>query len=498
MEKRAEKRSEKTMKFIRYWPALIVFSIAFNLGWWFAFNEEEQVANLQMKERSFEVSSVDLDEVQNQVDQLFEEENSAELSSESGFQWKYFHREGKDGAPGLDLTSPETCTEKNLFAGKPHVQKIRDQKAVGWCYSFGAADLLSYYEGKRMSAVGLASSLIKLRRTRGWAADGMKKVLPQFILKHVSLENGEILEEQNARYDHMIDGASFFTTPLIGSWLDGGFCYESELNDEALMNLIRVIKSDPNWYHLFQRIRVLPHAENARFQGEGAHGTAPIVKVKGAAPVVKSEDEAHKELQALLKRSGFTDQQILKLRSLSNLKTTEPLKEYRKLLCPNPHKLSFSLRRFSYQTYLPVQLDSTVPRRQRLPVHQRYLYEAHEALNYNAPLTLAYDVGAILPGNRRDLGHISVIAGRRWNKERKECEFLVKNSWGPGGSYAKGKATPLEAEWKGQPGETKKYPGDWRGYYWMPESSFMDSMTSNGDLKNPKWRGELFWLNVRK
>jgi hypothetical protein len=488
------------MNFIRYWPALIVFTFAFNLGWWFAFDEEKQFASTPAYEHESEVSNQELDLDLEQVEALFNQENSAEFASEEPYQWTYFHREGKDGVPDFDLTSPETCTEKSLFDNKPYVQKIRDQKATGWCYSFGAADLLSYHEGKRMSAVGLASSLIQLRRTRGAVGEKLAKwSLVKALSKRVNLEPAaEQIEEDNQEYDHLIDGAAFFTTPLLGSWRDGGFCYESELNDEALMTLIRIIKSDPSWYHLFQRIRVLPYAESAKYQGEGAHGTAPIVKVKGKAPEVKSEAEAHKELQALLKRSGFTDEQIKKLAQLSNMKTTEPLKEYKKLLCPNPHKLSFNWLRFSYQSALPIKFEGGFPKFQRrnLTLPMRYLSEAHKALNRNSPFTMAYDVGAIRPGDKRGLGHISIVAGRRWNKERKECEFLVKNSWGQGGDYVKGKATALEANWKG-------HPGDWRGYYWLPETSFLDAMTDGSLLKPRKdgkinWTGELYWLNGRK
>ncbi len=69
------------------------------------------------------------------------------------------------------------------------------------------------------------------------------------------------------------------------------------------------------------------------------------------------------------------------------------------------------------------------------------------------PVIINYDMTALLPGNLEQppRQHFSLIVGRRWNKERRACEFKIRNSWGSGSKgYRPGIETKDGHQWVGE------------------------------------------------
>jgi hypothetical protein len=55
-----------------------------------------------------------------------------------------------------------------------------------------------------------------------------------------------------------------------------------------------------------------------------------------------------------------------------------------------------------------------------------------EQLTANNPVGMDYYADFLTStSGRKEGGHASVLVGRRWNDQRKTCQYLIRNSWGP-------------------------------------------------------------------
>ena len=59
----------------------------------------------------------------------------------------------------------------------------------------------------------------------------------------------------------------------------------------------------------------------------------------------------------------------------------------------------------------------------------RTLDELHEILDKKDLFAATFDVSLIVSDMERTL-HMSTVVGRRYNHDKKRCEFLMRNSWG--------------------------------------------------------------------
>lgn len=79
---------------------------------------------------------------------------------------------------------------------------------------------------------------------------------------------------------------------------------------------------------------------------------------------------------------------------------------------------------------LPHQMDGEKPYVMEQD-RSELVKELNTILDKNQPVAITYfGVGLITEANQGPYPHASVVAGRSWNPEKKECQYLVKNSWG--------------------------------------------------------------------
>lgn len=355
------------------------------------------------------------------------------------------------------LSTQQSCTNENLFKDRPWVQVIRNQQDTGWCYAFSVADLLSYYVGERVSAVAIAETRIDFIRKLRQPLIGASE-----MLQNSGLQNLLNAQLPNPRFDYQENGAYTYTMPLDFVLRDG-YLSEKQVNDFAFLSFLTKLKRDQRYNDLLIRLGIVPLAEKSQQQ-------------------LSAKESDNSAITKYLLTAGFTTSQINSLSTMLNAQTTSILTDAISALNLQKKNTPFRRHAFSLERGEFYGLENSFPVIPITPMPGRMLAEAHEALNNRAPFIMTHDVSYFTNSNSPGALHASIVAGRRWNPNKSQCEFLVKNSWGANRSpYNLNRVEPLD--------------GEWSGYYWLSEENFLHGMT-NQKTKRPE--GEVFWVKFYK
>lgn len=97
-------------------------------------------------------------------------------------------------------------------------------------------------------------------------------------------------------------------------------------------------------------------------------------------------------------------------------------------------------------------------------------YDVHFMRNASAvkPLQEKLRSGIIYDPADKVEAHASTIVGSRWNSDKRECELKIRNSWGPGCAFTKGRR-------KGEPIYKPQYRCE-GGNIWVPEQDLAKNL----------------------
>ncbi len=266
-----------------------------------------------------------------------------------------------------------TCTAVDLR--NDALGPVRDQGGIGSCYAFTAADLLGYELGQRVSAVGVMIAYQERHRANR-------------IRLHMS---------SNVSYSHLADlqgsGERLFVV-LRQALKVPNLCLERELPSGGYMN-----------GNLREVLDLVDNLRTKYRTGREVNCTQDELRiVQDMFPLVTHEDMAER-LGGPWWAAATGD--------------------------PN---------------YFPGLRDATCETVVRAPENwrarnlrnvsdERYLTEIDRILNAGSPIGLSYDPRILVPDGMnlpRTYQHASLIVGRRWNSSAGQCEYLIRNSFGPG------------------------------------------------------------------
>lgn len=240
--------------------------------------------------------------------------------------------------------SRESCTDVDL---RNHLPKIRDQGKSSACYAFAAADILSFYSQKNLSAFDLLVS------------------------------HNQYKSDFKSHYEKIKSGGWGAYSLIQG--LNNGVCLESETSSQALGR---------------ELLDLIYKLERFAFLSEYEKESASCDSLYFFNNLNKNVIEFY-------------------LNTLSSVEVVE------KLISANCKK-----RVFLSNTYKVNQVFA----KKDAPLNIKK--EIDKRLDFSEPVMINYDPNDLLSGDKIETSHFSLIVGRRFNKLKNRCEYLIRNSWG--------------------------------------------------------------------
>lgn len=271
---------------------------------------------------------------------------------------KYLHAPDKS----FDL-GPEDCVDKKVDTSK--MPDNRNQEGFEWCHSFVAADLISFYEGEKLSAYDFAVNHLMDQGVRTETLEDYKRNLKSIKKAKKAQESDINFTQVGARSDEVIENAKKSTK---------GICFESEFNT-----------NESNWEKFSSKLKKFAISRNTCFGGEDIF------------------DDLGQDILTIIEK-------------LSPEKKISALLD---LNCKKRHFISKELTPKVYNAF------NNTP--------ESLVSEMEKKLMNNEPVGFIYDAEMIFYGENykiKKVNHISTIIGRRYNKEKGQCEFQIRNSWG--------------------------------------------------------------------
>lgn len=277
----------------------------------------------------------------------------------------------------LKKTPEKDCTPIDLR--NETLGEVRNQKKVSWCYAFAASDMLghTFQSQEKMSAADIAI---------GYNGTKIARLVRWFDANLINRRDQEI---------QMMAHQTGFNKVALDRAMSNGWCPESVFPSESWVKSTRTASGKSAWNNEQVDLRVA------------------MLEIA----------ELHK------KRQTLTAENVPFYYSFKNVDAAQFVKLLKNKKLPDFY----------------AGLRQTVCRDDRQPFDRRWKVKmeiknpkvfsrinAH--LNSGRLVGLDYD-GTILEDSnyrRMKLGelHTSALVGRRWDPERKSCEFLIRNSYG--------------------------------------------------------------------
>ena len=348
----------------------------------------------------------------------------------------------------------EITEKKNLFRTTQTITKTpRHQDSIGWCYAHAAADLLSHRLGKEVSAVDLANAYssgswdLRLQKYFGFA------------------------EESNIEGGHAKQAAN--------KGLNRGLCLEKNLPSSDFNfsrnydNYQKEMADLEKIFHLYYRQTTTPSRLN-RF-GANIHYKKSDHELKRINQNFRQQLSCRAELFADWQSifPNLSIDQLMNALSQSSAsyqflrkmieKSCEPRLSFNNLKVSSVNRnQGFSL----YDTYIN-NVDQQKEHERRASV---IMNKIDEQLNKGDIIAVSYSSSILRnPANanyQRPSDHASTIVARRYNSQKNQCEYLLRNTWGRGCSYY-----------------ASSYDCD-NGHIWLPQEVIKKSVTGVDYLEN--------------
>ena len=318
-------------------------------------------------------------------------------------------------SPNLALATKESeCTSIDV---RKEVGPIRDQGNIGWCYANAAADLLSFEYRTQLNHRQASAMHMALTYTDSYMAD-----LP--VIGKSFFEGGSLylaLKSYSMRHKSVCLQApedSTLTKGILVKRADG------TMRPLALKEKLKELMHLKSTFDDYAKDR----SKKAAFQAQWRR----LYEAK--SHLFSMGNERLIELLAYTSKRDF------------------------------PHEVADELCK---DHSIPVKQNSepTVLATLRLPnLKNVAIDQINDQLHMKNIVGLTYQASVLTtPDVSTDIesAHVSVLVGRRWNKNK--CEYLIRNSWGKG-CYA----------YKNSPVFKERCEGD--GHVWIPEDIMKKSM----------------------
>ncbi len=252
---------------------------------------------------------------------------------------------------------------------------ILNQDEVGWCYAYTAADLVSFKLKQRVSPIDIAA----IHHRKNDHDDA----------KSLALAFGRGSE---------LGTGGIASSAILDSQEAGGFCDEKSINANDLSSSTE----------LNEALKDLNSTSLTNFGKENISydDCVKLERAKKLFPGVSVD-----EIQELAKR-----EYIINLVSAVSDKACNPR------IMPNPPFKTKNLVNYSEKI------------KNVLPMTRNQFSEVDRVISSGKPISIGifmerfYDFGG---APNKHAKHAMTIVGKRFNPETGECEYIVRNSWGP-------------------------------------------------------------------
>jgi hypothetical protein len=338
----------------------------------------------------------------------------------------------------------------------PALGAVRDQGAVGWCYAFSVADLLSHHTGVRVSAGALAVNYEGHRaRQGGFAHEVLDQALRNGIcpIDRFNVEGRNIDDES---------GSGFFTTERMLHIINREIGRDLESHAEPMLEHLRVRerleRSEAEERQLQERAQTKyfwqrwfdadagPARERVRTQIQDLRRRLNELEelrcqnqlnespnLEWITPLLTLMDRI--EISAeYVRREALSRNPELNLPLLLAQRVCRPLQPVR------PQARIVTSRKGVRHPVVPTPRPRTTDAaRTTEPPSQAKPFRPHSSeehldhsLSSGRPLIINYDINPILREGapRYSTPHSSTLVGRRRNPDSGQCEYLLRNSWG--------------------------------------------------------------------
>lgn len=268
-----------------------------------------------------------------------------------------------------------TNQEKNSckpFDYRPRLPPVRDQSDMGWCYGFSAADLLSFKTQRDISAADLSLSNFyspAVQALQGNVGGSSPAAQSQ---SGSNLHGGAVL--------YVLEGAR------------RGVCLESNFPSQDF-------KLGEDYVSLQEALSSL----------EGYAGR----------PTQSLDADSQEELSSLVSQMApnRTNEALAAVASASSQRVVNTV---RRIACSPKTPIRFGPVRNH------ISEDSTF-----LLNKIRSVFESGNIASITYNVDVLENPEASVASINDENAHSSSVVGQRWNKEKKQCELLLRNSWGP-------------------------------------------------------------------
>jgi hypothetical protein len=315
-------------------------------------------------------------------------------------------------------SSPQTCSDVDL---RSEIGPIRDQGDIGWCFANASADLLTFHYRHILLGEQVSAGYLAIAYNNLWSA-----------------------------WRKPTESGGFVSATTYQAIRDGLCPREAET----------VLLSHGIEKGLSEKLNFLTELKT-RYDGSGFRATYKWIH---------QQAEAAKALDSPLLQMPVADLEEL----LASSTPKNFLKNFADHFCQNringlPKDFVWTDPVAWFHDSPQIEFDETPHLEAITPVMQNWaLKDLHHQLDRSNIVAVDYfpqffDRPIATPVDTNGSTHASIIAGRRWNKEAKRCELLLRNSWGTGCHY---KNPELQA-----PGYCDG------GNLWIPEKDFAKYLT---------------------
>lgn len=283
-------------------------------------------------------------------------------------------------------SAPKSCGEFDL---RSQFGAVRDQGHIGWCYAFAYADLLG--QTLKMKVPDKVSAM---------------DVATTYASNDASFY-GKSLEQRNAVLDLKIASDSYLER--------GRLCTESQIPSETMKKAV----SDP-----FAALSG-EEDESAYFVRQKVKNTWAELSLNPPPDALdlnakKSPYDVPCNVGAFDIYSQRRTRDISALSNRLNDWVTQYIQSKHDRICAKDPRLEKIQAR-------QIDINSDGP--------EKIKREARSLLSAKKPFIIGFDSNPFRKNKQEGGGHAAVVVGRRWNETSKNCELLVRNSWGGGCDY---------------------------------------------------------------
>ncbi|MBT4791028.1 MAG: hypothetical protein HON90_05615 [Halobacteriovoraceae bacterium] len=277
---------------------------------------------------------------------------------------------------------------------RPKFGKVRDQGAMGWCYGYVAADLMGFYLtpseldqrslSNRISGVQVSSLYnSKNEETRKYKAQIEERINKDTFDK-VDREIADF-NFKNPTKQKAFEPKSGNTRMAIKYIQKYGYCKEADVLSERY-----------------------------NYKSKNCFGFKVDCNIK--------------QIMRALHRYKATGN--YKCEAIQAAQAFTPNTSYGSII----NAFKYSKISTLFESFVHASCKATIPKlKGRRPAAYHFSEKDYKTINNiltnNEPLSITYDLGKILKG-KEGYKHESIIAGRKYNCQTQEFDYIVRNSWG--------------------------------------------------------------------